>query len=316
MSGKAPEGSPLPDQEAPVPWATLQAAVLQWYAKSGRDLPWRRTRDPYAILVSEVMLQQTQVDRVLPKYRAFLERFPTLAALASAPPGEVIRAWQGLGYNRRAVRLQEAARAACRREDGALPDTLAGLMALEGIGRYTAAAVACFAFGRPEPVLDTNARRVLGRVALGPEGPLAKPALLWRLAEEALPPEAAYAWNQALMDLGARICQESRPACLICPARSWCRSAGRLGPSVRERRVPYSTGSTRRFVGSTRYFRGRIVDCLRALPPGQSVWPAALGALVKDGYAPADEAWLEGLLGPLQRDGLLTRRPDGSVSLP
>ena len=156
--------------------AAAWVRLLAWYAAEGRShLPWRHTRDPYAVLVSEVMLQQTQVDRVLPKYREFLDRFPTLQALAAAPASEAIKAWAGLGYNMRAVRLHEIARQAVAEYGGELPAALDGLLALKGIGRYTAGAVACFAFGLPVATVDTNIRRVLWRVFRGIE-PAAWPA--------------------------------------------------------------------------------------------------------------------------------------------
>jgi A/G-specific adenine glycosylase len=201
--------------------------LLAWYAAHGRDLPWRHTRDPYAVLVSEVMLQQTQVERVLPKYREFLERFPTLAALAEAPTADVIRAWAPLGYNVRAVRLQQIARQVVAEHGGELPHTLDGLLALKGIGRYTAGAVACFAFGLPVATVDTNIRRVLWRVFRGiepaewPAGQAGARELL-ALADWALPGGAAYDWQQALMDLGATICVSRRPACERCPLAADC----------------------------------------------------------------------------------------------
>jgi A/G-specific adenine glycosylase len=207
-------------------WRALRA----WYATEGRAaLPWRHTRDPYAILVSEVMLQQTQVERVLPKYRAFLEQFPTLRALAAAPVAEVIRAWAGLGYNMRAVRLHEIARQAVERYDGSLPGSLDELLRLKGIGRYTAGAVACFAFGLPVATVDTNIRRVLWRVFRGVE-PAVWPSdtafqrQMLALAEWALPsePADAYDWQQALMDLGATICLARRPFCERCPLANCC----------------------------------------------------------------------------------------------
>lgn len=206
----------------------VHARLLAWYAVHGRaTLPWRHTRDPYAILVAEVMLQQTQLERVLPKYHAFLDRFPTLAALAAAPTSDVIRAWAGLGYNLRAVRLQAIARQALEHYGGTLPNTLDGLLALAGIGRYTAGAVACFAFGLPVATVDTNIRRVLWRLfrgvepAIWPSGVRAARDGL-ALAEWALPTERAYDWQQALMDLGATVCLSRRPLCERCPLTGCC----------------------------------------------------------------------------------------------
>lgn len=292
----------------------LHAAVLRWYGEQGRDLPWRHTRDPYRVLVSEMMLQQTQVDRVLPKYAEFLDRFPTFAALAAAPSAEVIRAWQGLGYNLRAIRLHRIAQQVVEQHEGELPPDLDALRALNGIGPYTAAAVACFAFGLPEPVLDTNVRRVLGRIALGPDGPAAPPATLWSLAREALPPQAAYDWNQALMDLGARICLERRPQCLLCPAQPWCQAAGRI-TAMHERPAPYAAKQGP-FSGSSRYYRGRIVEYLRGLEPGATVPAAILGPAIKADFADPDLPWLRDLLTGLVRDGLAVVDEDGRVRLP
>ena len=298
-------------------WEAIHHAVLTWYAESARDLPWRRTRDPYAILVAEFMLQQTQVDRVLPKYLAFLTQFPSFATLANASPAEVIRAWQGLGYNRRAIRLQRIALAVCEEYGGALPDTVDGLMALEGVGRYTAAAIACFAFGRSEPVLDTNVRRVLGRIALGPDGPLSGgSAAQWALAAQALPADSAYPWNQALMDLGASICTERSPRCLLCPAASWCRAIGRIPSTIRERKSPYNTTRDAPFAGSSRYYRGRIVERLRQLEDLESLSRMRLGAAIKPDFSEHDAPWLDDLLRGLAREGLLALRPDGTVALP
>jgi A/G-specific adenine glycosylase len=295
----------------------LQQAILDWYTDSGRDLPWRRTRDPYAILVSEIMLQQTQVDRVLPKYNAFLAQYPDFAALAAAPTGDVIRAWQGLGYNLRAVRLQRVAREVVREHQGRLSDTVEGLLALDGIGRYTASAVACFAFGRAEPVLDTNVRRVLGRIAIGPEGPkAASPTTLWQLAEEALPREHAYNWNQALMDLGARVCLERNPTCLLCPAQPWCRSAGMSTAQVRERPAAYTTRREAPFTGSSRYYRGRIVERLRGLAAGETLSLADLGAAIREDYSGEHLPWLRDLVARLEQDGLVVVKPDASLALP
>ena len=305
----------------------VRAGILSWYREGHRDLPWRHTRDPYAILLSEIMLQQTQVDRVLPKYHQFLTLYPSLAALAAAPRAEVIRNWAPLGYNLRAVRLHEIARQAVQRHGGRLPDTLAGLLALKGIGPYTAGAVACFAFGLPVAALDTNVRRVLGRLfAQEVPGASEDDRLAWRLAEAALPPADAYDWNQALMDLGATICVARSPRCLLCPVQNLCSARAAwdeqdVPPAslaqVAERRGAY--GASARFEGSRRWFRGRIVDALRALSPGASLTLEALGAQIKPDDAPADREWLLELVRALARDGLIDlteQNGDARVSLP
>lgn len=335
------EASQLPNPMAPLDAegrrARVQRALLAWYAAEGRaSLPWRHTRDPYAILVSEVMLQQTQVERVLPKYHEFLARFPTFAALAEAPTAEVIKAWAPLGYNIRAVRLQAIARQAVEWHGGTLPGTLEGLLALKGIGRYTAGALACFAFGLPVATVDTNIRRVLWRVFRGIE-PATWPTdataarMALELAEWALPADAAYDWQQALMDLGATTCAARRPACERCPIAEDCAALAEtaratLFPSgealarLRDERAAASPpGGTKRvaerradyvaqpFTSTPRYFRGRIVDALRVLPPGDALPLPALGAQVKPGFTTGDLPWLRGLLRALERDGLVRR---------
>src|SRR6266481_3059309 len=200
--------------------------LLQWYAAARRDLPWRSTDDPYAILVSEIMLQQTQVERVLPKYRQFLATFPTLADLAAAPTADVISIWVPLGYNMRAVRLQSIARQVIAEYGGRIPDTIDGLLKLKGIGRYTAGAIACFAYSKQVATVDTNIRRVLHRIFLGLEHPepQAQEREMLALAERVLPEGNAYDWNQALMDLGATICTSNNPRCDTCPLQETCRA--------------------------------------------------------------------------------------------
>src|SRR6185436_12469787 len=207
----------------------LRGSLMRWFADSARDLPWRRTRDPYHILVAEVMLQQTQVDRVLPKYEAFLRQFPTLEALAAASSAEVIRAWSGLGYNRRAVNMQRTARTVLEQYGGRFPSDVAALRQLPGIGPYTAGAIACFAFEQDVAFMDTNIRRVVRRLFVGFEdSPPASDARLLVLAEAALPPGQGWLWNQALMELGALICTAATPACWRCPVQAYCRDyAGR-----------------------------------------------------------------------------------------
>src|SRR3989441_1929615 len=199
----------LPSSLRPAPerLELVHSHILQWYAVERRDLPWRSTDDPYAILVSEIMLQQTQVERVLPKYQQFLATFPTLADLAAAPTADVISIWVPLGYNMRAVRLQAIARQVIAEYGGRIPDTIEELLKLKGIGRYTAGAIACFAYKKQVATVDTNIRRVLHRVFFGLELP--EPKLndteMLPFAEQVLPAGEAYNWNQALMDLGATI---------------------------------------------------------------------------------------------------------------
>ena len=245
----------------------MQELLLDWYAEHGRELPWRAARDPYAILVSEVMLQQTQVSRVVPRYLAWLERWPDAAALAAATPSEVIEAWSGLGYNRRAINLHRCAQALTER--GGFPRDHAELRALPGVGPYTAAAIACFAFGDQVAAPDVNARRVLGRALGDPDLPP--------------PPGRAYEWNQALFDLGSGICIARRPRCELCPLAAGCPSAGMTFAPLRKQS---------RFEGSFRQRRSAVLKRLVAL---QRVVVAdlddseALDALVADGLAEVSE---------------------------
>ncbi len=307
--------------------AAIRAALLDWFTASGRDLPWRRTRDPYRIMVSEMMLQQTQVDRVLPKFSAFLERFPTLERLASAPTAEVIRAWAGLGYNRRAVNMQRTARAVLEDHGGQFPRDLATLLKLPGIGPYTAGAIACFAFEQDVGFMDTNIRRVIQRLFVGPEeNGMAAEAQLLAQAQAAVPTGQGWAWNQAIMELGALICTAAAPACWRCPVHSFCRSyAARrtadeqlfsadqpLTPKwqrrVAERReAPYT--------GSNRFYRGRTIEALRGLPPGQALALTELGGQIKADFSANDLPWLQALVDGLARDGLLVLE-DGAARLP
>ncbi len=298
----------------------VQRGLVDWYRVSGRDLPWRHTRDPYAVLVSEVMLQQTQVDRVIPRWHAWLREFPTLQALAEAPRAQVIRAWQGLGYNLRAVRLHEVARGAVDRFGGRQPDTLEALLSLKGIGRYTAGAVACFAFGQPVAFVDTNVRRVLGRVFLGlPLATASDARAVDAVAERALPTPEAYDWNQALMDLGATVCTVRRPACLVCPLLSECRAAPLMGAwtaerprLLREARGEYDAAARRRSE-RTRFYRGRLVDAVRALRPGQAVALSDIHAGIERDADGPDAEWLGELARKLADDGLVALEGDPSA---
>ncbi len=198
--------------------------LLGWYRQHGRDLPWRLTRDPYSILVSEVMLQQTQVDRVLPKYHEWLEKYPTLTALASAAESDVSATWRPLGYNVRPRRLHAIARESVERYGGELPGDEATLLSFKGIGEYTAGAVLSFAFGRRAAILDTNVARVLFRVFVGEGDPKAHAMRrhLWEVSRTVLPMRHVFDFNQALMDFGATLCTARKPQCPACPMRSDC----------------------------------------------------------------------------------------------
>lgn len=217
--------------EVPANAQRFKRALLRWYRAHGRDLPWRATRDPYRIVVSEFMLQQTQVSRVLDYYPRFLRRFPSLEALARARPAAVREAWEGLGYYRRAENLHRLARTVVRDHAGAIPDEPAALEALPGVGRYTAGAIAAFAYERRAAAVDTNVRRVLGRVFGAADRRNGGPAerAIWELAERLLPKSKTVAWefNQALMDLGARVCVARGPRCPECPVLTVCRTGAR-----------------------------------------------------------------------------------------
>lgn len=240
-----------------------QDALLRWAAAAHRDLPWRRTRDPWAVLVSEAMLQQTQVARVVPKYHDFLERFPTPATCAAASQGEVVTLWAGLGYNRRAVQLHRAARAMVAEHDGAVPDSIASLLALPGVGPYTARAVLAFAFEQDAAIVDTNVARVLARR----EGHRLRPAEVQRLADGWLPAGSAWAWNQGMLDLGATRCTPRAPRCDGCPVAAGCAWAveGNPDPDPAVGSAGVSGGQSR-FEGSDRQGRGRLIDALRRGP--------------------------------------------------
>lgn len=202
----------------------FQIRLLAWFRRNGRELPWRRTRDPYKILVSEVMLQQTQVERVRDYYDRFLQEYPTVQDLAAARPARVRESWEGLGYYARARNLHAAARTIERRYGGKFPRRLEEVLALPGVGRYTAGAVVSFAYGEPAPILDTNVRRVLSRVFVRRRAasPAGEERRLWALAEAVIPAGKAWAFNQALMDFGATVCTARNPHCPTCPMRRLC----------------------------------------------------------------------------------------------
>lgn len=283
--------------------ASITRAVLRWYRKNARAFPWRRTRNPYRILLSEIMLQQTQASRVVEKYPRFLQRFPSFQSLARTRRSSVIRAWRGMGYNNRAVRLQQLAQVVMNEYGGRLPRDPELLQQLPGIGRYTAHAISCFAFGQNVPVVDTNVRRVLAR--LFPK--LAKQKDIWHVASSVLPTKRAYDWNQALFDLGATVCTARTPQCIACPVNRHCPSAFR----AKALRSKPSRPEPRRNGLPNRIYRGRIIELLRkspgALPSNK------IGARVKDDFKPNDLPWLHELLRSLERDGLVKLKNGAST---
>lgn len=288
--------------------------LLQWYGLHKRDLPWRRTRDPYHILVSEVMLQQTQVDRVVTHYERWLKRFPTVGALARAPQRDVLKQWSGMGYNRRALNLHRCAQTIERHYSGTVPSTTNDLLELPGIGRYTAGAIRAFAFRIPEAVVDTNIRRVEHRVFFGPEVP--NDGLgddeFWELAEMLYPKRAKkhHEWNHALMDFGALVCTKRKPACARCPLNARCAATQTIHERLQEH---YEHGKKRQEEGMeengkfvpNRLFRGRIIESLRQ----REEWSFdELARAVKIDYDPLDAPWLLDLLEQLEREEYIVIR--------
>ncbi len=296
---------------APINRTTLHRAVLGWFARRGRKLPWRHIRDPYRILLSEIMLQQTQVSRVLVKFPDFIRRFPTLSALAKAQQSEVVVAWRGMGYNNRAVRLHRLARMLVADFGGKIPSNLDDLMGLPGIGEYTAHALLSAVHGVDAPVVDVNVSRVLSRLAwqLRSTAEIRPPRLTWDLARRLLPPGRAYEWNQALMDIGATLCRPRHPDCNACPVRSFCRSRISMRPGAQERgrREPSHRGTPNRI------YRGRIIEELRTIGTLRSIRGDLLGRRIDRKFSTRDERWLSTLLEGLRRDGLVSLRGNGSV---
>ena len=282
----------------------LHDEILSWFGRTARDLPWRRGASPWAVMVSEFMLQQTPVSRVLPVYEAWVERWPTPAALAAESPGEAVRAWGRLGYPRRALRLHAAAAAIVERHGGEVPESIDDLLALPGVGAYTAAAVSSFAFRGREAVLDTNVRRVFARVVSGEQFPAAAVTSAERdLAAALLPVRDAHRWAAATMELGALICTARSPSCDECPVADLCRwrAAG----------YPAYDGPARRgqaWHGTDRQCRGRLMAVLRDAPGPVAksaldlVWPEAIQR----------ERALDGLVA----DGLVEPLGDDTYALP
>jgi A/G-specific adenine glycosylase len=277
----------------------LQHAILAWYRAAGRELEFRTTRDPYAILVSEFMAQQTQIGRVVEHWRRFIDRFPSFADLAAASPADVIRQWRGLGYNRRALNLHRCARRVVSEFDGTLPADVPALETLPGIGPYTARAVVALAFGQPVGAVDVNVSRVLGRIWSRPAGAAPPRQEIQGLAEAIVPLDNPGEWTHAVMDVGATFCRRQEPRCEDCPARPWCRFAsqagGRRTAGERRARAPFPT--------TTRWLRGRILDHLRLTAGNDWVEvPMQIGSHGADSVSSS--------ILSLARDGLLELRDD------
>jgi A/G-specific adenine glycosylase len=285
----------------PVP-AAARTAVLAWFDGRGRDLPFRRTRDPWAILVSEAMAQQTQIARVAEAWAGFMAAFPTVQALAAASPADVLRAWRGLGYNRRATNLRRAAIAIVQEHGGLVPHDVAALERLPGIGPYTARAVAALAFETPVGPVDTNVRRVLRRV-LADDAAVATDRGLQAAADAAAAlGDRPGVWTHALMDVGATLCKPRAPRCGECPAQPWCAFAAGLGSTApgRSRRVVGS--SEQPFETTSRWLRGRILDTLRDTAPG--AW-----ATIDLSVGNHDALAVDAALAALGAEGLAERHP-------
>lgn len=252
--------------------ANIHSTVLGWYAANGRGLAFRNTADPWAILVSEVMAQQTQAARAAVAWSSFVGRFPTPASLAAASPADVIRAWRGLGYNRRAVALRAAAIDIVSKHGGRVPDSFEALLALSGIGPYSARAVLAIAFGQPVAALDVNIARVLRRASIPPTTPTQTSAEFQAAADRLVPRDDAARWTHALMDIGARFCRPRGPHCSDCPLARTCAHARDVGAgttTAAAREAPRRAAPP--FPATRRWLRGRILDRLRDAPSGEWV---------------------------------------------
>lgn len=284
--------------------------LAAWWESNARDLPWRFGRaTAWGVLVSEVMSQQTQMSRVVPYWTAWMERWPDARALADAPKAEVITAWGRLGYPRRALRLQECARTVAERYDGALPRTYDELVALPGVGDYTASAVMSFAFGERIAVIDTNIRRVLARAFRGEESLGGSASQVERETARRLLPESdkvSVVWNQAVMELGATVCTAKAPLCESCPIAGQCAFLRNGRPGLGQRR----TRPRQRFQGTDRQVRGLVLEALRGLPSGGTLERARVERLWED------RVQLDACVASLDDDGLVEMLPDGSLRLP
>jgi A/G-specific adenine glycosylase len=288
----------------------IKGALISWFEGHARDLPRRRTRDPWRVLVSEVMLQQIQVQRAVPFYERFLARFPTLEALADAPLAQAIRVWEDLGRYRRIVYLHKTARILIEEHDGRILSDPEDLQKLPGIGPYTAGAVACFAFERDAAFMDTNLRMVLRRYFFGLKAATsATEKEILQIAKEFVPSGRGWLWNQALMETGALVCTARRPRCEGCPLREGCRArmeTTSAGWPKLERKVP-----AYRYENSNRYYRGRVLVELRRVSSsgGAGIVLRELGRRVRQDFEERDPYWLYAAVESLSKDRLATVSP-------
>jgi len=291
----------------------VRGTLIPWFEENGRDLPWRRTRDPWRVLVSEVMLQQIQVTRAVPFYESFVALFPTPRALSEAPLSEAIRAWGDLGRYRRVVSLHRTARLIVEEHGGEVPSDPEALLKLPGVGPYTAGAVACFAFERDAHFLDTNIRRVLHRLFLGAEvpEPKAKESQLLGLAEAMVPRGRAWGWGQSVMELGALRCKARKPLCAACPVGELCAARPTIAEALAGR--PRAAGAAQGRGGPNRHHRGRVLAVLREAPP-KGVALGELGRALREGFGEADLPWLRGVVESLVKDGLARVSPEEAWS--
>ena len=279
--------------------------ILLWWDCTHRDFPWRETRDPWSILVSEFMLQQTQAKRVIPKYETFLQHFPTATACSQTSAAKVIELWSGLGYNRRALYLHATAQQIATTHDGELPSTLQELLLLTGVGEYSARAILCFAFEKDVGVVDVNVKRVLSRFV----GAYLLPGEAQRIANANVPNNEGWRWNQAMIELGATICTSRNPKCSQCPAKqecSWVNNAALPDPS-RKPKTPLM--KSKPFEGSDRQGRGKFVEKLRERDIPNHEIAEVLGW-------PNDQVRCERVIGRLIQDGLVVKNEAGDFSLP
>ena len=277
--------------------------VFLWWDSEKRDLPWRISRDPWAILVSEFMLQQTQASRVVEKYKTFLKRFPNPTTCANSTPGKVIELWSGLGYNRRAINLHRTAKTIAEKHKGTVPDKLSLLLDLPGIGDYTARAILAFSFEKDVAVVDVNVKRVLSRL----EGRTLSMKEAQSIADQNLPTGEGWRWNQAMIEIGATICTARKTQCGKCPLKetcTWTKNQAATDPAISVKSKKLET-----FEGSDRQGRGKLINALRNEPIMEKDVPQIFGW-------PNDHKRCKRVLKKLEKDGLIVIADSGKISLP